>query len=327
MIAPQANRWKLGLFVSLVVTLGVGALIVLGATQLNRQKLAVVTYFDETVQGLDAGSALKWRGVPIGSVSRIGIAPDRRHVEVHMDVYSDLLTKLGVDEEALFDDKPDEKLREKIQPDMRVRLVSAGITGLKFLELDRLPDEPLPVLNFPVPDNYVPSAPSVMVGLEMGVSKTVEMLPELLNSLDKLVASVDGFVTEFKTEDLAQTLSSILQLVENELKKLGTEGGGGGLASISAELQRTLVAVQGVATELQQQLAVADVGATASAVRDAAISMTALTNETGAPGASLGEGLYALRQTLERAQELLELIERQPDVLLAGRASETVPEK
>jgi len=75
MIAPQANRWKLGLFVSLVVTLGVGALIVLGATQLNRQKLAVVTYFDETVQGLDAGSALKWRGVPVKGDVRAPLLP------------------------------------------------------------------------------------------------------------------------------------------------------------------------------------------------------------------------------------------------------------
>ncbi|HZJ71395.1 MAG TPA: MlaD family protein, partial [Planctomycetota bacterium] len=139
MIAPQANRWKLGLFVTLVCTLGVAALVAFGSTKLNRERIDMVTYFDETVQGLDEGSPLKWRGVTIGSVSHIGIAPDRRHVEVHVDVYSDLLRRMGVDIEKLLEPSGDARLRDDMGHDTRVRLVNAGITGLRFLELDRVP--------------------------------------------------------------------------------------------------------------------------------------------------------------------------------------------
>jgi hypothetical protein len=68
------------------------------------------------------------------------------------------------------------------------------------------------------------------------------------------------------------------------------------------------------------------VSGTAAAVRDAATSVRALSNETGAPGAGLGEELRELRETLVRARELIETIERQPDALLTGRAREPAPE-
>ena len=41
-----------------------------------------VTYFDESVQGLQVDSIVKFRGVDIGTVRKIGVAPDQRLVEV-----------------------------------------------------------------------------------------------------------------------------------------------------------------------------------------------------------------------------------------------------
>lgn len=334
MIAPAANRWKLGLFVTLVAALAVGSLLALGITQLDREKLPAVTYFDETVQGLDVGSPLKWRGVTIGSVRQIGVAPDRRHVEVQLDVYSDLLARFGVDVAQMFDAADHAALREHMHPDMRVRLVSAGITGLKFLELDRLPREPLPELDFPLPENYVPSAPSVLAGLEMGVSRTVEMLPELLDSIDALVTSMDGVVAEFRAAELAEKLGSILEWIDVELHRLEPGAAAGRLDALAVELQQTLVAARGALLALegaagvaQAELQAADAGATAAAVRDAARVLRALGNETGAPGAGLGEELRALREALDRARELIELVERQPDAFLAGRPEQPAPQR
>ncbi len=79
MSAPS-NHWKLGLFVVAGVALFLTMLVFLGARSLQSETVTYKTYFDESVQGLEVGSPVKFRGVTIGNVSGIDIAADRRHV-------------------------------------------------------------------------------------------------------------------------------------------------------------------------------------------------------------------------------------------------------
>ena len=68
----KANYFKLGLFVIGAVVSGVLILVVIGSGRWFQPKLTIETYFNESVQGLDIGSKLKYRGVVIGEVTRIG---------------------------------------------------------------------------------------------------------------------------------------------------------------------------------------------------------------------------------------------------------------
>ena len=85
---------------------------------------AAVAYFDESVQGLDVGSPVKFRGVTVGDVSDITIAPDHRHVQVTSDIYVDALRRLGIGR-ARAPPKGGSSTRC-----LRMQLVSAGITGV-----------------------------------------------------------------------------------------------------------------------------------------------------------------------------------------------------
>src|SRR5262249_32348204 len=81
-MATPSNYWKLGLFVVAGVVLALSTVVVLGARQLRKETIKYKSYFDESVQGLKEDSPVKFRGVTIGHVSDIGIAPDHRMVEV-----------------------------------------------------------------------------------------------------------------------------------------------------------------------------------------------------------------------------------------------------
>src|SRR5436190_37346 len=75
-LTTATNHWKLGLFVVVALLTMVGAAFWLGSRALRRESVPLVTYFDEPVQGLDVGSPVKFRGVTIGTVADITLAPD-----------------------------------------------------------------------------------------------------------------------------------------------------------------------------------------------------------------------------------------------------------
>jgi paraquat-inducible protein B len=143
-VANKTNHWKLGLFVVVALVIALGAIIALGLRRLNRDGIPMVTYFDESVQGLDVGSPVKFRGVTIGTVQSITIAPDHLHVEVWMRLYTDELARMGFGP----DDKRD--------PSLRPQLAAAGITGVKFVQFDNFPSDryPEPLLEFAPPSEY-----------------------------------------------------------------------------------------------------------------------------------------------------------------------------
>src|SRR5205807_5729109 len=96
MATTATNHWKLGLFVLLAVGTMLGALFWLGARRFRRESFRAVSYFDESVQGLDVGSPVKFRGVTVGTVADITIAPDHRHVQVTSNIYVDALVRLSL---------------------------------------------------------------------------------------------------------------------------------------------------------------------------------------------------------------------------------------
>src|SRR5438552_5807474 len=71
-MSAQANNFKLGLFVIGATVALVLLLLIVGSGRWFQSKTIIETYFNESVQGLDIGSKVKYRGVSVGEVTRIG---------------------------------------------------------------------------------------------------------------------------------------------------------------------------------------------------------------------------------------------------------------
>ncbi len=305
MAATGTNRWKLGLFVVLGVAVALGALIWLGNAQFGRETFSAVTYFDESVQGLDVGSPVKFRGVTIGSVTDIEIAPDGRHVEVTMEIEKPVLPKLGIADVYTAQAQG----RDFVPPGLRVQLVTAGITGVKFLQVDFFDPKkyPAPELPFPVPPSYFPSAPSTLKSLEESVMETLEKLPELSDTATRMLAEAQ--VTLMSLREVIETLGasngplvSVLHSVEQSSANLSQ-------AVENARLGETTKSVREAASS---------VGSAAQTMNGAAKDIRGLTDE-------LQEDLVTLRRTLDAARSLVDLLERDPAALLRGRSHSAPP--
>ena len=114
-MARKTSKFMIGLFVTIGVFIAMVAIVWLGASKYFEKGKIYVTYFNESVQGVQVDSAVKYRGVEVGRVEKIKVAPDNILIEVVMKI----------------------NLKGQLEQDNVAQLKMAGITGIVFIELDR----------------------------------------------------------------------------------------------------------------------------------------------------------------------------------------------
>lgn len=132
-----------GFFSLAAVLLLVGILYFLGSTSLFSKGDRYILYFNESVNGLNIGSPVKLRGVPVGSVSQILIDtrqdPSSHLIPVIVEILPARLR--GVDGNMLNLSDP-KVMENQIGHGLRGKLQQLSfITGQIYIELDYAPPE------------------------------------------------------------------------------------------------------------------------------------------------------------------------------------------
>jgi paraquat-inducible protein B len=315
MSAPT-NHWKLGAFVLGSVLLGLAAAVALAAQSFQVVTVRYTSYFDEAVTGLELGSPVSYRGVKIGNVSAIDVAPDRRHVEVTYLLGVSVLKHLGLSGSSLG-----KETKITLPPELRVQIASIGLTGTRFLQLDFFDTAgaPLPLLPFPVPENYIAAMPSTMKNLEDSVVRAVDQVPELTRQLAGIATRLNVILDDVnqrglpgKSElalDRANRLFASLQekLDQLHVAELSHEAAGA-LSNASAALRK----LNGVLDRLDGNDGLfASVQRTSDSLGE--VAGPRLARNLDETGRDLREAAAAVRQ-------LIEALERDPDMFIKGKA-------
>ena len=326
----RTNQWKLGAFVVGGVALAVLCVLWLGAARFSRTFVPAVTYFDESVQGLDVGAPVKIRGVTVGEVSRIDLAPDRRQIEVRFDLYQDSMVRMGIwphTAEGAF-----------VPGEVRIQLVTIAITGVKILQVDFFDPELFPEreYSFDVPWNHVPSTPSMFKNLESNVRVSLGLLPGAIRRIERLAANLDGQLDALDLGGLSARAQAVLERLDAKLAAIDTERTSEELAGLLAESRAAMTVLRthleglddpeatlgGPLARLDGLLAdlrAADLPETVGTVRDTSRAFGALAHDAGGLTTELHADLALLRETLAAIRELARLLERDPAVLLRGK--------
>ena len=308
MSAPT-NHWKLGAFVVGTVLLGLTVAVAVTAQSLQLVTVGYTSYFDEAVTGLEVGSPVTFRGVKIGNVSTIEVAPDRRHVEIGYTLGASVLRRLG-----LAGTGRGKETRIVVPPDLRVQIASTGLSGTKYLQIDFFPADgpPPPALPFPVPANHIPATPSTMKNLEDAVVRAVDQIPGLAQELASVVVRINAILEDVDRRELpakaVATLDNANRLAATLQEKLEQFP----VAELSRSMEATLARVDRVLERLDGKD-----GVLASAQR----SSDALGDVAGPRlAANLEETGRDLREAAVAVRQLAEVLQRDPDMLIKGRA-------
>lgn len=142
-MSKRANLTAIGAFVLGGITLGLGAVAFFGSGAFFQQTTTFLMYFTESVNGLQVGAPVKFKGVDIGSVTDIRIQYNQPAntdaIPVFVQINQDQLkNRLGVTNLDLSDP---EDLRTQIRLGLRARMQALSyVTGMLFIELDYYSD-------------------------------------------------------------------------------------------------------------------------------------------------------------------------------------------
>ena len=204
----ETNPKLIGVFVVGGIMLLVGALVLFSSQDLFTPKRKFVAYFQQSVNGLNVGAPVRFRGIPIGEVLRIegifnpeqGNMIPRLTLEVRPETMANAVLKEG--EYTLFP--------LLVKNGMRASLKSASLlTGQLYVSLDFHPDEPVRQLGNGE-DEY-PEMPTIESGFDEAIAKLSDLpLQEVLARASGALAAVE---TLLRNPDIGKTIAALPSLL------------------------------------------------------------------------------------------------------------------
>jgi ABC-type transporter Mla subunit MlaD len=340
----KANYFKLGLFVIGAVIAGVIILIVIGSGRWFQPKLTIETYFNESVQGLDIGSKLKYRGVAIGEVTKIGFTYNRYQLDRPMAqrarfilVEAQIEPKLLGGRVATGDLTSPENAKLEVDRGLRIRLAPQGITGTSYLEIDYV-DPPPPLLQIDwVPDNvYIPSAPSTVSTFVNAAQEIIDRLHKLdiegtLVNLNRLLITSNERLSAIDTRSLSDRSVRVLGKAEAALDGVDTKKLSDEAVALMTELRASNAELKKMLANPALQKLPDDASAAVARVREIVTdpklakalanlerATTRLDRILGGGESDLATTIENLRQITDNLRDLTEDTKRYPASVLFG---------
>jgi paraquat-inducible protein B len=316
----QRHKTAVGVF-----TLGAVALFAVGLVLLTTRRFfsddtEYILYFDSSVAGLSIGAPVVFRGVPLGSVTRINLVADAQGGSVTIPVFisinaGSIMLSDGV---AGVSEEVEQRMIRSMVVDRGLRAqlrLQSLITGKYVVELDFYP-ETKPRYRSSNVDLEIPTAPSSMDAFQRALSKMP--LERLMQSLDDILFNLADALSDGKLKDGIAAFAGAFA----ELEKLIGE------ADLSKMLTDTLTHLDGAARVVQEQMPASlhSFRETMRALADSAAQLRRAANSAEAAVGRDSPALADLRRLLQEGEAaaralraLAGMLERNPEALLQGR--------
>jgi len=300
-MSKKANPAKVGAFALGAVIVAIAILLVFGSGRFMKESTEAVLYFDESVEGLDVGAPVIFRGVKVGAVKDIHLVYDDEAKEFRIPVLIEMFqgTAKGVKGRTLA--RP-QSVQELVGRGLRARLKAQSLlTGKLNVTLEFMPEAKTKMA---ADHTGLPQIPTVPTPLEM-LERKLAKLPfeEIVKDIRDAAQGLAEIATGKETKELVKNLNAAAA---------GAKKAMDGIAAIvnDADTKR-------LARSANETLAAAR-----KSLDEAAATLQLIHGQLGARSPlrhDLSELMKSLQDTARTVSALAEALERQPESLLKGK--------
>lgn len=328
-MSKQKNLAAIGVFVVTGTILAVGGIIALASGNLFSPKLKAVTYFNESVAGLNVGAPTKFQGVVIGKVTKISFAPNLDSLESYIRVEAEIdvaLTRsLGATDRFDRADQMAQSIREGLRASLATESM---VTGIRYIEIQYVRDAPEPIfLNKNRDFLEIPSTPSPFAGLTQSVTEVVARFGAV--DLPALAQNITEFLEMARQRAEALDVKALNDQMLSTLKAGERAFSNERLSRSLETLDETLVTLRDLAVSLKEQSlptfghldsAAVALSATLAASQDLLKHTISLLSPEGSFRYETETALKEMGKMARALRRLADELERNPGAVIRGKS-------
>lgn len=320
----RANPTAIGLFLlgALVLTLlGAG---VLASAGWYTDRTDFISYFSESVNGLEVGAPVKFQGVPIGNVTDLLIRIDQADKTFQVPVRYEIdLTRLTSRSGDFVDLTSQSVLNRQIEDGLRAQLqLESIVTGQLYIELTYREDPKPPQLSqrgteFP----EIPTSPSLLAAFGTQAGSLMGEVFQILFRVNEMLEEVD---MKGLNASVVASAQSVERLADAPELRTALEEVPGMMAQFNATMAETQLLAErlGAAIEpLEGQIdsTNTELVLTLQAMRLAVEDTRGVLSTDSGIGFQMEEAFSSMNDAADALRQLVLSIERNPDMLLRGK--------
>ena len=329
-MSRRANPKIVGGFVLAAIGLLVTAALVFGSFTFFEVTRKAVVFFEGSVDGLTQGSAVLFRGVPLGRVIDVGIRYDQQNSSFEIPVIIEIRPSVIARWSPSAQKTPEETLKSLIDAGLRARLESASlVTGQQVVQLNFFPGTPIKLEQTDLSYTQIPTVPSPTQQIMSSVDVAAKDLPTLI----KEATAVLDRVRQILSPENEAAIHSILESAALAMKSLRSDAAT--LSQVIDGADNTLAGAGQLSKHLDGvvQDNRDDIRATVRNFREAAVTVNKLMDQLNQIAATnrlpirrftedtlpdLTALIIDARTTVNRATAVLDSLERNPTRFLFG---------
>jgi paraquat-inducible protein B len=223
-MSQKANPTLIGVFVFGAILIAIGAAAFFGSADFFSKKQIYVSYFNQSVSGLQVGSNVKFKGVTIGKVTKVllGFVGDDK--PVYAKVFYEVDEKLVVKELGTggfnVDLSDPEAHAKRIEQGLRARLdFESLISGQLYVALDFVKTDAAPAVFHHLQADEkaleIPVQPSDIEAIVANLTKAISNIGNvdfltISKDLESLIVSAHDGIEALKLADLGTSLNNLV---------------------------------------------------------------------------------------------------------------------